>query len=205
MRIVKRILAGFLAVSVLFSSNMICFTAIAEGTNDTNITMPDSNVTEGDFELTIDIPEQWSNDIKKWTITTDDADLFYKISDDIIDEKEWGSYTDDDIKKWNDGEDFDEGEGYIKFWAVKEVNGEEKFVTSTAVPYKYDKTSPNPFEIEKDIGLLLFFRYIRFLYNFRNFHIWLMAMNNRFNLTGYRICGCLSNIDCKRLLHQIYH
>ena len=124
MRIVKRILAGFLAVSVLFSSNMICFTAIAEGTNDTNITMPDSNVTEGDFELTIDIPEQWSNDIKKWTITTDDADLFYKISDDIIDEKEWGSYTDDDIKKWNDGEDFDEGEGYIKFWAVKEVNGE---------------------------------------------------------------------------------
>ena len=27
----------------------------------------------------------------------------------------------------------------------------------------------------------------------------------RFNLTGYRICGCLSNIDCKRLLHQIYH
>lgn len=149
MRIVKRILAGFLAVSVLFSSNMICFTAIAEGTNDTNITMPDSNVTEGDFELTIDIPEQWSNDIKKWTITTDDADLFYKISDDIIDEKEWGSYTDDDIKKWNDGEDFDEGEGYIKFWAVKEVNGEEKFVTSTAVPYKYDKTSPNPFEIEK--------------------------------------------------------
>ena len=25
------------------------------------------------------------------------------------------------------------------------------------------------------------------------------------NLTGYRICGCLSNIDCKRLLHQIYH
>ena len=149
MRIVKRILAGFLAVSVLFSSNMICFTAIAEGTNDTNITMPDSNVTEGDFELTIDIPEQWSNDIKKWTITTDDADLFYKISDDIIDEKEWGSYTDDDIKKWNDGEDFDEGEGYIKFWAVKEVNGEEKFVTSTAVPYKYDKTFPNPFEIEK--------------------------------------------------------
>ena len=140
MRIVKRILAGFLAVSVLFSSNMICFTAIAEETNDTNITMPDSNVTEGDFELTIDIPEQWSNDIKKWTITTDDADLFYKISDDIIDEKEWGSYTDDDIKKWNDGEDFDEGEGYIKFWAVKEVNGEEKFVTSTAVPYKYDKT-----------------------------------------------------------------
>ena len=29
------------------------------------------------------------------------------------------------------------------------MNGEEKFVTSTAVPYKYDKTSPNPFEIEK--------------------------------------------------------
>lgn len=149
MRIVKRIFAGLSAVSVLFSSNIVEFTAIAEGTNDTNITMPDSNVTEGDFDLTIDIPEQWSNDIKKWTITTDDADLFYKISDDIIDEKEWGSYTDDDIKKWNDGEDFDEGEGYIKFWAVKEVNGEEKFVTSAAVPYKYDKTSPNPFEIEK--------------------------------------------------------
>ncbi len=46
MRIVKRILAGFLAASVLFSSNMICFTAVAEGTNDTNIAMPGSNVTE---------------------------------------------------------------------------------------------------------------------------------------------------------------
>lgn len=150
MRIEKRILAGFLAVSVLFSSNMICFTAIAEETNDTNITIPDSNVTEGDFDLTVDIPEQWSNDIKQWNIITDDnADLFYKISDDLIDEKEWGSYTDDDIKQWNDGVDFDEGEGYIKFWSVKELNGEEKFVTSAAVPYKYDKTSPNPFEIEK--------------------------------------------------------
>ena len=142
MRIVKRILAGFLAVSVLFSSNMICFTAIAEETNDTNITMPDSNVTEGDFELTIDIPEQWSNDIKKWTITTDDADLFYKISDDIIDEKEWGSYTDDDIKKWNDGEDFDEGEGYIKFWAVKEVNGE-------AIPSGMEKQPFIAFDVKK--------------------------------------------------------
>ena len=130
MRIVKRILAGFLAASVLFSSNMICFTAVAEGTNDTNIAMPGSNVTEGDFDLTVDIPEQWSNDINEWTITTDDADLFYKLSVDPINEDEWGSYTDDDIKKWNDDADFDEGEGYIKFWAVKQINGEEKFVTS---------------------------------------------------------------------------
>lgn len=149
MRIVKRILAGFLAASVLFSSNMICFTAVAEGTNDTNIAMPGSNVTEGDFDLTVDIPEQWSNDINEWTITTDDADLFYKLSVDPINEDEWGSYTDDDIKKWNDDADFDEGEGYIKFWAVKQINGEEKFVTSEAVPYKYDKTSPDSFEIKK--------------------------------------------------------
>jgi len=149
MRIVKRILAGFLAASVLFSSNMICFTAVAEETNDTNITMPGSNVTEGDFDLTVDIPKQWSNDIKEWTITTDDADLFYKLSVDPINEDEWGSYNDDDIKEWNDGADFDESEGYIKFWAVKQMNGEEKFVTIDAVPYKYDKTSPNPFEIKK--------------------------------------------------------
>lgn len=149
MRIIKRILAVSLAVSVLFSSNMICFTAIAEETNDTNITIPDSNVTEGDFDLTVDIPEQWSNDIKKWTITTDDADLFYKISDAPINEEEWGSYNDDNVKQWNDGKDLDDGEGYIKFWAVKKINGEEKFVTSAAVPYKYDKTSPNSFEIKK--------------------------------------------------------
>ena len=147
MRIVKRIFAGFSAISVLVSFNMIRFISIAEETNNTDITQ-DSGDTEDNFDLIVDIPETWSKDLEDWIITADDDTiLYYKTSVSPISEDSWGTYTDNDANAWNSGNDLDDGEGFIKFWAVKEVNGEEKIVNSEAVPYKYDTTPPNSFEI----------------------------------------------------------
>lgn len=141
MNLLKRIFFGLTAIFVLLSSNTVGFTAIAE-----EISAETSNF----FTLKVNIPSEWSQNLDDWTIETDsDAVLYYKTVTARISEEEWGNYTDEDAQLWNNGENFEEGEGYIKFWAVKIIDGNEEAVTADANCFKYDKTPPDEFQLEK--------------------------------------------------------
>jgi len=60
-----------------------------------------------------------------------------------------GTYTDADATLWNDGTSFEDGEGYIKFWAVRKQADQEEVVESQTLPYKYDTTIPDAFSVER--------------------------------------------------------
>ncbi|MFR6423057.1 MAG: hypothetical protein ACLUOO_10465 [Coprococcus sp.] len=61
----------------------------------------------------------------------------------------WGTYSDSDAKLWNDGTTFEDGEGYIKFWAVRKQDDQDEVVDCQALPYMYDTTIPDAFSVEK--------------------------------------------------------
>lgn len=44
----------------------------------------------------------------------------------------WGTYSDSDAKLWNDGTTFEDGEGYIKFWAVRKQDDQDEVVDCQA-------------------------------------------------------------------------
>lgn len=158
MKLLKRFISGLAAISVLLGYNTMDFTAIAEEVgfgSDANISQSDNTVNDNvdigdDFSLEIDIPQKWSQNLDNWEITTDSGVvLYYKTSSELISDEAWGTYTDGDARPWNNGASFEEGEGYIKFWAVKTTGGNEETVTADAVYFMYDKTVPNAFGLEK--------------------------------------------------------
>ena len=158
MKLMKRFFAGFLAVAVMFSFHTIGFIAIAEESeNLTGVSAVQDardteviSASEEVIELEIDIPSQWSRDVQEWSVTTEEGTvLYYKTNPVLIQEEAWGAYTDEDAKLWNHGDGFSNGDGYIKFWAVKQ-NGDSSIVaTREAVRYMYDNIPPDAFGLEK--------------------------------------------------------
>ena len=150
MKLHKRIIAGISAFVMFMSVPLNSgFVAVAEESSITDVTQ-DETVVESDFSLEVQIQDTWTNTVEGWTITTDaDAVLYYKTKSSDVTDEEWGAYSDSDAKLWDNGNALEDGEGVIKFWAVKKENNEEIYVTSDAVPYKFDKTPPNSFNLEK--------------------------------------------------------
>lgn len=150
MKLHKRIVAGISAFAMFMSVPLNSgFVAVAEKDLITNETQNET-IVESDFSLDVQIQGTWTNTVEDWTITTDDdAVLYYKTKSSATNENEWGEYSDNDAKLWNGGYDFEEGEGFIKFWAVKTVDKKEIAVTADAVSYRFDKTPPNSFDVEK--------------------------------------------------------
>lgn len=150
MKLHKRIVAGVSAFVMFMSVPLNSgFVAVAEESSITDVTQ-DETVVESDFSLEVQIQDTWTNTVEGWTITTDaDAVLYYKTKSSDVTDEEWGAYSDSDAKLWDNGNALEDGEGVIKFWAVKKENNEEIYVTSDAVPYKFDKTPPNSFNLEK--------------------------------------------------------
>lgn len=157
MKLLKRIISGLAAISVLLSYNSVDFTAAAEKIDTAsaaNISQSDNDDIDDDFSLKIDIPQGWCQNLDDWRIAAEPGVvLYYKTSSEPISDEAWGTYKDKDARQWNNGAGFEEGEGYIKFWAVKTAGDSEEFVAADAVYFMYDKTAPNPFGLEKaEIG-----------------------------------------------------
>lgn len=125
-------------------------TSESSSTTATTITEP---VDLSSPDLTIEIPDQWTNSIENWKVETEyGAVIYYKVSEDDLDD--WGSYTDSDAFEWNNGENLPEGKFYIKFWAVFINTEREVNDSAESQYYQYDKTKPSGFRIKKD-GLVL--------------------------------------------------
>ena len=157
MKNAKRMFAFISALALAFSYNATSFVAIAEDTVELKDSVGQQNedvsepTTEGnDLELNVVIPDNWTNNFDEWTVdVSTDATLYYKTSETPLANHMWGSYSDSDAKLWNDGTAFEDGEGYIKFWAVRKQDAQDEVVDCQALPYKYDTTIPDAFSVEK--------------------------------------------------------
>lgn len=137
MMVIKRASAVLSALAVLLSSNITGFTAIAEGNDNTDV---DNNIiyTESGL-IDVNVPDEWTNTTDNWVSAENNVTVYYKILETNEDEGLGSDYS--ESIEW-DKRDIPEGEGYIKFWAVKDANGEKLYGTEEAVPYKYDNTDP---------------------------------------------------------------
>lgn len=159
MNLLKRVLSGMSAFFILLSYNTIGLVADAKETDSNSYTdiIRESSVTyntpniDDEITLNVTIPEVWSKNFDDWKFETDkDAVIYYKTSPVPISEDEWGSYTDFDVRQWNNGINLVDGEGYIKFWAVKTIENADKIIaTDNAKRFFYDKTLPDVFRLEK--------------------------------------------------------
>ena len=99
-------------------------------------------------ELTVEISEDWKNDVSDWKVTAEDgAVICYKISD----KSDLSETMPDGCSSWEGEKSFKnipEGERYIRFWAYFK-DRPEKTAASEIKKYKLDKTAPNSFEIER--------------------------------------------------------
>lgn len=157
MKNAKRMFAFISALALAFSYNAPSFVAIAEDTVDFKDSVgqqiedvSEPTTEENDLELNVVIPENWTNNFDEWTVdVSTDATLYYKTSETPLANHMWGTYSDSDAKLWNNGTAFEDGEGYIKFWAVRKQDDQDEVVDCQALPYKYDTTIPDAFSVEK--------------------------------------------------------
>lgn len=157
MKTTKKMLAFISALTLAISYTSPSFMAIAEDTANLkdNISQQSEDVTgsaaeENDIEMKISIPEYWTNSFDEWDIeVSDGVVLYYKTSTTPLADHMWGDYTDKDAKQWNDGSELEDGNGYIKFWAVRKNDEQDDFIDWQALPYKYDKTNPDVFSVER--------------------------------------------------------
>ncbi len=157
MKTMKRILAFISTFAFTISYNTPNYVAIAEDTVDLkdNVSLQSEDVsaltTEDDsLNLNVIIPDYWTNSLDEWNIDiSTDATLYYKTSDIPLADHMWGTYNDSDAYPWNNGLSFKDGDGYIKFWAVRKQGDQNEIVDYQALPYKYDTTIPDAFSVEK--------------------------------------------------------
>ena len=157
MKNAKRMFAFISALALAFSYNAPSFVAIAEDTVDLKDSVgqqtedvSEPTTEENDLELNVVIPDNWTNNFDEWTVdVSTDATLYYKTSETPLANHMWGTYSDSDAKLWNDGTAFEDGEGYIKFWAVRKQDDQDEVVDCQALTYKYDTTIPDAFSLEK--------------------------------------------------------
>ena len=157
MKNAKRMFAFISALALAFSYNAPSFVAIAEDTVDLKDSVgqqtedvSEPTTEENDLELNVVIPDNWTNNFDEWTVdVSTDATLYYKTSETPLANHMWGTYSDSDAKLWNDGTAFEDGEGYIKFWAVRKQDDQDEVVDCQALTYKYDTTIPDAFSVEK--------------------------------------------------------
>ena len=155
MKNAKRMFAFISALALAFSYNAPSFVAIAEDTVDLKDSVgqqtedvSEPTTEENDLELNVVIPDNWTNNFDEWTVdVSTDATLYYKTSETPLANHMWGTYS--DAKLWNDGTAFEDGEGYIKFWAVRKQDDQDEVVDCQALTYKYDTTIPDAFSVEK--------------------------------------------------------
>ena len=157
MKTAKRMFAFISALALAISYNTPSFVAIAEDT----VNLKDSvdqqiedvsepTTEENDLNLNVVIPDYWTNSFDGWTVdVSTDATLYYKISETPLANHMWGTYSDSDANLWNDGATFEDGKGYIKFWAVRKQGDQNEVVACQALPYKYDTTIPDAFSVER--------------------------------------------------------
>ena len=157
MKNARRMFAFISALALAFSYNAPSFVAIAEDTVDLKDSVEqqiadvsEPTTEENDLELNVVIPNNWTNNFDEWTVDVSmDATLYYKTSETPLANHMWGTYSDSDAKLWNDGTTFEDGEGYIKFWAVRKQDDQDEVVDCQALPYMYDTTIPDAFSVEK--------------------------------------------------------
>ena len=157
MKNAKRMFAFISALALAFSYNAPSFVAIAEDTVDLKDSVgqqtedvSEPTTEENDLKLNVVIPDNWTNNFDEWTVdVSTDATLYYKTSETPLANHMWGTYSDSDAKLWNDGTAFEDGEGYIKFWAVRKQDDQDEVVDCQALTYKYDTTIPDAFSVEK--------------------------------------------------------
>lgn len=157
MKNARRMFAFISALALAFSYNAPSFVAIAEDTVDLKDSVEqqiadvsEPTTEENDLELNVVIPNNWTNNFDEWTVDVSmDATLYYKTSETPLANHMWGTYSDSDAKLWNDGTTFEDGEGYIKFWAVRKQDDQDEVVDCQALTYKYDTTIPDAFSVEK--------------------------------------------------------
>lgn len=157
MKNAKRMFAFISALALAFSYNAPSFVAIAEDAVDLKDSVgqqtedvSEPTTEENDLELNVVIPDNWTNNFDERTVdVSTDATLYYKTSETPLANHMWGTYSDSDAKLWNDGTAFEDGEGYIKFWAVRKQDDQDEVVDCQALTYKYDTTIPDAFSVEK--------------------------------------------------------
>jgi len=157
MKNAKRMFAFISALALAVNCNTPSFVAISEDTVnlDDSVDQQIEDVSEPTTEdnslnLNVVIPDYWTNNFDGWTVdVSTDATLYYKTSKTPLANHMWGTYSDSDAKLWNDGTAFEEGEGYIKFWAVRKQGDQDEVVDCQAWPYKYDTTIPDAFSVER--------------------------------------------------------
>ena len=157
MKNARRMFAFISALALAFSYNAPSFVAIAEDTVDLKDSVgqqtedvSEPTTEENDLELNVVIPDNWTNNFDEWTVdVSTDATLYYKTSETPLANHMWGTYSDSDAKLWNDGTAFEDGEGYIKFWAVRKQDDQDEVVDCQALTYKYHTTIPDAFSVEK--------------------------------------------------------
>jgi len=157
MKNAKRMFAFISALALAVSCNTPSFVAIAEDTVNLNDSVDqqiedvsEPTTEDNSLNLNVVIPDYWTNNFDGWTVdVSTDATLYYKTSKTPLANHMWGTYSDSDAKLWDDGKAFEEGEGYIKFWAVRKQGDQDEVVDCQAWPYKYDTTIPDAFSVER--------------------------------------------------------
>ena len=157
MKTMKKMFAFISALALAISYNAPSFMAIAEDTVDLKDStiqqsedVSESTTEDNTLNLNVTIPNYWTNSFDEWNVDfSAETTLYYKTSDTPIANHMWGTYTDSDASLWNDGTSFEDGMGYIKFWAVRKQDDQDEVVDSQALPYKYDTTLPDAFSVER--------------------------------------------------------
>ena len=142
MNFARRLLAGAAALALTAESvGTVSFVAIAEDTTTA------IEVTTPELIVELPDPDEWSNTITDWDVTSTVPAKIY-FATDKNNKENWGDYHSG--QEWNSSSYVPEGENYIKFWAVPEDTALPA-MEHDAVRYRYDKTPPAYFGInEKD-------------------------------------------------------
>lgn len=157
MKNLKRMFAFISALALAISYNTPSFVAIAEDTvvlkdnvGQKSEVVSEPTAEENNLNLNVIIPDYWTNSFDEWTVDVSaGATLYYKTSETPLADHMWGTYTDSDANLWSDGAAFEDGEGYIKFWAVRKQGDQNEVVDYQTLPYKYDATIPDAFSVER--------------------------------------------------------
>lgn len=157
MKLHKRLIAGFTAMTLAISSCAIYLPVYAsEATNvGTEIPKQENSSNEKnepqneEKKLEVSIPNNWTKDTVSWLIESEsDAKIYFMTNDTNLSQEEWGTYT--DATQWDNGGSIPEGIRYIKFWAVRKdkKTNKEIVAVSEAKTYMLDTSKPEDFELE---------------------------------------------------------